>query len=82
MATSIVPLVKSWQDTEFGLVLEAGEITGSDLEANLTGSGMLSGFTGELEGHFYGPAAEELGGTITGEDATQVFNGFFGGDKQ
>ena len=76
------PPGEGWQDTEFGLVLEAGEITGSDLEANLTGSGMLSGFTGELEGHLYGPAAEELGGAITGEDATQVFNGFFGGDKQ
>ena len=76
------PGAGAWQDTEFGLVLGAGEIKGSDLEANLTGSGMLSGFTGQLEGHFYGPAAEELGGTITGEDAAQVFNGFFGGDKQ
>ena len=76
------PGAQAWQDTEFGLALAAGEITGSDLEANLTGSGMLSGFTGELEGHFYGPAAEEIGGTITGEDAAQVFSGFFGGDKQ
>lgn len=76
------PGAQAWQDTVFGLVLEAGEITGSDLEANLTGSGMLSGFTGQLAGHFYGPAADEVGGTLTGEDAAQVFSGFFGGDKQ
>ena len=76
------PGAQAWQDTDFGLILEAGEITASDLEANLTGSGMLSGFTGQLEGNLYGPGAEEIGGTLSAEDAAQVFNGFFGGDKQ
>lgn len=76
------PGAQAWQDTDFELILEAGEITGSDLEANLTGSGMLSGFTGQLEGNLYGPGAEEIGGTLTGLDAAQVFTGIFGGDKQ
>ena len=84
MATGIVPLVhKPGRTRSSGSSSKPGRLRVRVWKwTNLAGSGMLSGFTGQLAGHLYGPAAEEIGGTLTGEDAAQVFNGFFGGDKQ
>lgn len=63
-------------------VFENGSITGSRLSADLRGQGGGSTFTGTMEGQFFGPGAAEVGGVISGTNAAQVVEGWFGGTKQ
>ncbi len=61
-------------------------ITGNRLTANdLAGTGALSGFqNGSVEGAFFGPAAEEVGGVLDAVDTAnnRLLMGYFGADKQ
>ena len=60
-------------------------ITGNRLTANdLTGTGALSGYeNGSVEGAFFGPAADEVGGVLDAADTAnnRLLMGFFGADK-
>lgn len=69
-------------DVDFGLEIMDDRIETSGLLRDLTGSGILADFTGSLAGHFYGSAANEVGGTISGVDPERIFIGYFGGDKE
>ena len=61
-------------------------ITGNRLTANdLAGTGALSGFqNGSVEGAFFGPAADEVGGVLDAVDTAnnRLLMGYFGADKQ
>ncbi len=61
--------------------IKNGTISNSQFTANLTSN---TGFSGNMEGHFYGPGAAEVGGIWEGTNSTnnRVFHGYFGGDKQ
>ena len=60
-------------------------ITGNRLTANdLTGTGALSGYeNGSVEGAFFGPAADEVGGVLDAADEAnnRLLMGFFGANK-
>ena len=61
-----------------------GTIANNRISADLVGQTGTdaAGFTGSMDGQFYGPDAAEVGGTIAGTQDTRVFHGFFAGDKQ
>ena len=58
-----------------------GKISNNKFTAGLTST---VGFSGDMAGHFYGPAAEEVGGVWSGTNSVRntVVHGFFGGSKQ
>ena len=66
------------------LTIGNGSIAGSQLTADLTGTQAASGFTGNMTGRFYGPAAAEVGGVLEGTYSNQdwAIYGYFGGTKQ
>ena len=70
----------SWRDaTTSRLSIENGTITGNALAAEVR----ASTFEGEMEGHFFGPGAAEVGGTFQGTATDRaVIWGYFGGRKQ
>ena len=61
-------------------------ISGNRLTAgDLAGTGVLLGFqNGSVEGAFFGPAADEVGGVLSASDAAnnRLLMGFFGADRQ
>ena len=61
-------------------------IAGNRLTANdLAGTGALSGFqNGSVQGAFFGPAAEEVGGVLDAADPAnnRLLMGYFGAAKQ
>ena len=61
--------------------IENGSIAANSLSADVTAAGV---FDGEMDGHFFGPDAAEVGGTIqgTGLSDNGVVWGYFGGTKQ
>lgn len=61
--------------------IENGSIAGNALSADVTAAGV---FDGDMEGRFFGPDAEEVGGTIkgTGLSDNAVVYGYFGGTRQ
>ena len=65
-------------------MIENGTIANNRISADLVGQTGTDadGFTGSMDGQFYGPDAAEVGGTIAGTQDTRVFHGFFVGDKQ
>lgn len=61
-----------------------GMISDSQLRAELTGTQDFAGFTGDMNGEFYGPAAAEVGGVLQGMNSRNntVTYGWFGGKKR
>ena len=61
--------------------LANGTISDNRFTADLTST---VGFSGNMTGHFYGPAAEEVGGVWQGTNTVRntVARGYFGGSKQ
>ena len=57
------------------------EFTNTGFTADLVGVGDAAEFTGRITGQFFGPDAEEVGGTATGMNVVygEVFQGWFGG---
>ena len=56
-----------------------GSVTGAGFEVNITDGGSR---TGETVGWFYGPNAEEIGGTFNLGSTNSLHIGAFGGKKQ
>ena len=54
-----------------------GQFTATLTEVNPTGSELQGGVLGE----FYGPAAEEVGGVLSGTSLDEVMTGYFGGKR-
>ena len=57
---------------------------GNQLTADLTGQQSQAGFTGDMTGQFFGPAAAEVGGILEGTNTgdSSVVHGYFGGTQQ
>jgi hypothetical protein len=53
----------------------------SGIRATLSGTGVAADIAGTVNGGFYGPSAEEVGGMIDGTFRNEVFVGFFAGEK-
>ena len=68
------------------LAISNGAISGNEFTADLAGSIDPGTFDGDMSGQFFGPAAAEVGGVMSGEYAkpgeTVVLHGFFGGKQQ
>ena len=68
------------------VAISNGAISGNEFTADLAGSIDPGTFDGDMSGQFFGPAAVEVGGVMSGEYAkpgeTVVLHGFFGGKKQ
>ena len=61
-----------------GLTLSAGRIDGNALSASLRGLG----YSGSMKGAFYGPDADEVGGTLRGTKSNgDLLQGWFAGAK-
>lgn len=61
-----------------GLTLSSGRIVGNALNANLRGLG----YSGSVKGAFYGPDADEVGGTLRGtKSGGGMLQGWFAGGK-
>ena len=77
----------SQYDTATGeLALSNGVISGSGFTAEVAGSVSPGTVDADMTGQFFGPAAAEVGGVLSGEytepGETIVLLGFFGGKKQ
>ena len=72
---------ENWEATGVDLPIRNGRIDGNALSADLDVAGV---FEGDIEGRFFGPAAAEVGGVLTGTDLENdhVVHGWFGGKKQ
>ena len=68
------------------IAISNGAISGNGFTADLAYSDLEATFDGDMAGQFFGPAAAEVGGVLSGtlvEPAeTIVYHGFFGGKKQ
>ena len=68
------------------LAISNGAISGSGFTADVAGTIDPGSFDGDMSGQFFGPAAAEVGGVLSGEytepGETIVVHGFFGGKKQ
>ena len=68
------------------LAISNGAISGNEFTADLAGSVEPGSFDGDMSGQFFGPAAAEVGGIMSGEytetGETAVLHGFFGGKQQ
>lgn len=76
------PPGRSWVPAQASSwAIENGSIAGNALSADVTAAGV---FDGEMDGHFFGPDAAEVGGTIqgTGLSDNGIVWGFFGGTKE
>ena len=74
------PGQSNYEDITTEVTIENGMISDSQFSADLTSTG----YTGDMTGHFYGPAAEEVGGVWQGTNSVRntVVQGYFGGRKQ
>ena len=63
-------------------VLDSGTLAGNAFAANVRGyGGFLEGLTGSVDGRFFGPGAEELGGVLgAGADQGSFFFGYIVGE--
>ena len=72
-----------WEDASSGteVTTRNAEFTNTGFTADLVGVGDAAEFTGRITGQFFGPDAEEVGGTVTGMNVVfgAVFQGWFGG---
>ena len=70
--------------TDGQIMVDGGMIADSRFEADLSGTHGQAGFEGEMVGRFYGPAASEVGGTLTGTSTSSgsVVYGWFGATKE
>ena len=67
-----------------GLTFE-GTVSGNAIVADtISGTGAFAGYGGSAQGAFYGPQAAEVGGVLSGENATggTILQGWFAGRKQ
>ena len=68
------------------LAVSNGVITGNEFTADVAGPVSPGTVDGDMSGQFFGPAAAEVGGVMTGEYTeagdTIVLHGLFGGEKQ
>lgn len=70
--------------TTTGLTFE-GTVSGNAIVADaISGTGAFAGYSGSAEGTFYGQQATEVGGVLSGENATggTILQGWFAGRKQ
>ena len=56
-------------------------ITNTGFTADIAGAGDAAGFTGTINGQFFGSDASEVGGTGHGTNGDEVLSGWFGGEK-
>lgn len=73
-----------YQATDGQWMIGNGSIVGNQLTADLTGQQSQAGFTGDMTGQFFGPAAAEVGGVLEGTNTgdNAVVHGYFGGIQQ
>ena len=75
-----------YDDATGELTISNGAISGNEFTADVAGSIAPGTVDGDMSGQFFGPAAAEVGGVLSGEYAkpgeTVVLHGFFGGKKQ
>ena len=74
----------AFADTAGGLSFNA-TIVGNELSAtDLSGTGAFAGYSGEVNGAFYGPGTAEVAGVFDGTNGTEekLLNGYFTGAKQ
>ena len=68
------------------LAISSGIISGNEFTADVAGSVSPGTIDADMTGQFFGPAAAEVGGVMSGEytepGETIVLHGFFGGKKQ
>jgi len=68
------------------IAISNGAISGNEFTADLGYSDQEATFDGDMAGQFFGPAAAEVGGVLSGTlvepEETIVYHGFFGGEKQ
>ena len=68
------------------LAISNGVISGNEFTADVAGSVSPGTVDGDMSGQFFGPAAAEVGGVMSGEytepGETIVLHGFFGGKKR
>ena len=80
----------AWEAEDDGdVMIRNGTISTDGISADLQGTGELAGFTGDLNGLFYGPDAGEVAGVFEGtyvnndeDEVVYIFPGWFGGKKQ
>ena len=72
--------IEFFPDARF--VLDSGRLTENAFAANVRGyGGFLEGLTGSVDGRFFGPGAEELGGVLgAGADQGSFFFGYIVGE--
>ena len=75
-----------YDDATGELTISNGAISGNEFTADVAGSIAPGTVDGDMSGQFFGPAAAEVGGVMSGEYAkpgeTVVLHGFFGGKQQ
>lgn len=81
---TLAPGQTAYQTSTEVLTVSAGTITDRTFTADLTGTGAEdSRYEGDVDGQFFGPAADEVGGVLeathTGND--NILIGWFGGKK-
>ena len=68
------------------LAISNGVISGNEFTADVAGSVSSGTVDADMTGQFFGPAAAEVGGVVSGEytepGETILLHGFFGGKKQ
>ena len=75
-----------YDDATGELTISNGAISGNEFTADVAGSIAPGTVDGDMSGRFFGPAAAEVGGVLSGEytkpGEVVVLHGFFGGKKQ
>ena len=60
-----------------------GTVSGNSITASsLSGTGAFAGYSGSVEGAFYGPDAAEVGGVFEASATDKLLQGYFAGDKE
>lgn len=80
------PGASAYESRTGSVTISGGTISGGSLTAAMSGTVDQTTVTGSVAGRFFGPAAAEVGGTLTGTGTSSGGNsfirGWFGGKKQ
>lgn len=80
------PGASAYEARSGSVTISGGTISGGSLTAAMSGTVDQTTVTGSVAGRFFGPAAAEVGGTLTGTGTSSGGNsfirGWFGGKKQ
>ena len=80
------PGASAYESRTGSVTISDGTISGGSLTAAMSGTVDQTTVTGSVTGRFFGPAAAEVGGTLTGTGTSSGGNsfirGWFGGKKQ